>query len=182
MKMVPTVSSLTLRNSPVCTMQPGTAGRRWYATSCRSSQKMHWTCKTALGMYVLRQFLRFVLAVHASSHSPLPAGWHTTFVTFLPQTDLHPTLPGSLTPTLPSPQLPILPHNNLSHPPLLSLLTPRQQTALHKAAWYGYRTISVLLIEAGASLLIKDYQCYTPYQRSMQSGDEDLMKYLQGEG
>ena len=40
----------------------------------------------------------------------------------------------------------------------------------------------MLLIEAGASLLIKDYQCYTPYQRSVQSGDEELMKYLQGEG
>ena len=39
----------------------------------------------------------------------------------------------------------------------------------------------MLLIEAGASLLIKDYQCYSPYQRSVQSGDEELMKYLHGE-
>jgi ankyrin repeat protein len=54
----------------------------------------------------------------------------------------------------------------------------RQQTALHKSAWYGYRTICVLLIEGGASLLVKDYQYYTPYQRSIQSEDEELMKYL----
>lgn len=37
-------------------------------------------------------------------------------------------------------------------------LVHRLQTALHKAAWYGYRTVCKLLVEAGASLTRKDYQ------------------------
>ena len=39
---------------------------------------------------------------------------------------------------------------------LLSIL--RLQTALHKAAWYGYRGICKILVDRGASLLRKDYQ------------------------
>ena len=34
----------------------------------------------------------------------------------------------------------------------------RKQTALHKAAWYGYYSICEILVEAGASLSITDYQ------------------------
>lgn len=168
-------------------MQPGMAGRRWYATSYRSSQKMHWTYKTALGM-------SSAIFCSLCSQSMLPHTTHSAscacclthhFCHFLAPkpTSTQNWLCLTLHPLFfPHTYVPFLPHNNLLYPPLLSLLTPRQQTALHKAAWYGYRTISVLLIEAGASLLIKDYHCYTPYQRSMQSGDEELMKYLQGEG
>lgn len=39
----------------------------------------------------------------------------------------------------------------------------RAQTALHKAAWYGYRGICKILVEAGASLLRTDYQVETCY-------------------
>ena len=38
------------------------------------------------------------------------------------------------------------------------LLVHRAQTALHKAAWYGYRGICKILVEANASLLRTDYQ------------------------
>jgi len=34
----------------------------------------------------------------------------------------------------------------------------RLHTALHKAAWYGYRGICKILVDSGASLLRKDYQ------------------------
>ena len=168
-------------------MQPGTAGRRWYATSSRSSQKMHWTYKTALGM-------SSAIFCSLCSQSMLPHTHPLSFMCLLLDTPLLSLSRPQTTSTqhwlcltlhplfFPHTYVPFFPHNNLLYPRLLSLLTPRQQTALHKAAWYGYRTISVLLIEAGASLLIKDYHCYTPYQRSMQSGDEGLMKYLQGEG
>ncbi len=43
-----------------------------------------------------------------------------------------------------------------------SLLFFRAQTALHKAAWYGYRGICKILVEANASLLRTDYQV-NPY-------------------
>ncbi|XP_065909172.1 diacylglycerol kinase zeta-like isoform X2 [Dysidea avara] len=52
------------------------------------------------------------------------------------------------------------------------------QTALHKAAWYGYRTICHTLVEAGASLTRKDYQGNTPYYKAKQSGDKELATYL----
>ena len=34
----------------------------------------------------------------------------------------------------------------------------RLQTALHKAAWYGYQSICEILVNKGASLTRKDYQ------------------------
>ncbi|XP_062511581.1 diacylglycerol kinase zeta-like isoform X2 [Corticium candelabrum] len=54
----------------------------------------------------------------------------------------------------------------------------RLQTALHKAAWYGYRTVCKHLVEAGASLLRKDYQGNTPYNRSLEGTDRELQAYL----
>lgn len=120
MKLVPTVSSLTLRGSLVYTMQPGTAGRRWYATSSRSSQKMHWTYKTALGM-------SSPIFCSLCSQSMLPHTHPLSFMCLLldtpllslshPQTNLHPTLTLShsastlLSPhlrTCPPPQYPSL--------------------------------------------------------------------------
>ena len=74
-----------------------------------------------------------------------------------------------------------------------AILILRGQTALHKAAWYGYREICKILVEAGASLFITDYQvsnnviivtfyylCQdnTPYHKSIQSEDVDLQEYL----
>jgi diacylglycerol kinase (ATP) len=56
----------------------------------------------------------------------------------------------------------------------------RLQTPLHKAAWYGYRTVCKLLVEAGASLLRKDYQGNTPYDRSLEGTDRELQNYLAG--
>jgi len=56
------------------------------------------------------------------------------------------------------------------------------QTALHKAAWYGYRTICHTLVEAGASLTLKDYQGNTPYYKAKQSGDKELATYLKSKG
>jgi len=52
------------------------------------------------------------------------------------------------------------------------------QTALHKAAWFGYRGICCILVEAGASLQRHDYQGYTPYHKSIQSGDVQLQHYM----
>lgn len=57
----------------------------------------------------------------------------------------------------------------------------RLQTALHKAAWYGYRTICTTLVEAGASLTRLDYQGNTPYDKARQNGDKELARYLKGE-
>lgn len=57
----------------------------------------------------------------------------------------------------------------------------RLQTALHKAAWYGYRTICHTLVEAGASLTRQDYQGNTPYDKAKQNGDKELARYLKGE-
>ena len=57
----------------------------------------------------------------------------------------------------------------------------RQQTALHKAAWYGYRTICHTLVEAGASLSRLDYQNNAPYDKAKQNGDRELARYLKGE-
>ncbi|XP_065838138.1 diacylglycerol kinase zeta-like isoform X2 [Oscarella lobularis] len=54
----------------------------------------------------------------------------------------------------------------------------RLQTALHKAAWYGYRTICRMLVESGASLTRLDYQGYSPYQRSLEGTDTELQSYL----
>ena len=62
----------------------------------------------------------------------------------------------------------------------LLLFSCRLQTALHKAAWYGYRTICHTLVEAGASLTRKDYQGNTPYYKAKQSGDKELSTYLKG--
>ena len=62
----------------------------------------------------------------------------------------------------------------------LLLFSCRLQTALHKAAWYGYRTICHTLVEAGASLTRKDYQGNTPYYKAKQSGDIELSTYLKG--
>ncbi|XP_019848920.1 PREDICTED: diacylglycerol kinase zeta-like [Amphimedon queenslandica] len=55
----------------------------------------------------------------------------------------------------------------------------KAQTALHKAAWYGYRGICKILVDAGASLLRTDYQANTPYLKSIESEDPKLQEYLQ---
>ena len=57
----------------------------------------------------------------------------------------------------------------------------RLQTALHKAAWYGYRSICHTLVEAGASLTRLDYQNNAPYDKARQNGDKELSRYLKGE-
>ena len=57
----------------------------------------------------------------------------------------------------------------------------RLQTALHKAAWYGYRTICHTLVEAGASLTRLDYQGNAPYDKARQNGDRELAHYLKGQ-
>ena len=57
----------------------------------------------------------------------------------------------------------------------------RLQTALHKAAWYGYRTVCHTLVEAGASLTRLDYQGNVPYDKARQNGDKELARYLKGE-
>jgi diacylglycerol kinase (ATP) len=54
----------------------------------------------------------------------------------------------------------------------------KAQTALHKAAWYGYTGICRILVEAGASLTRTDYQGNTPYYKSIESEDLELQKYL----
>ncbi len=41
---------------------------------------------------------------------------------------------------------------------LIELKPFRNQTALHKAAWFGYVDICRILVEAGASLNRRDYQ------------------------
>ena len=57
----------------------------------------------------------------------------------------------------------------------------RLQTALHKAAWYGYRSICHTLVEAGASLTRLDYQNNAPNDKAKQNGDKELSHYLRGE-
>ncbi|XP_064397829.1 diacylglycerol kinase zeta-like isoform X2 [Halichondria panicea] len=54
----------------------------------------------------------------------------------------------------------------------------KNQTALHKAAWFGYVDICRILVEAGASLNRRDYQGNTPYDKAVQSGDAELKMYL----
>ena len=54
----------------------------------------------------------------------------------------------------------------------------RLQTALHKAAWFGYKDICKILIEKGASPRRTDYQYNTPYDKAIQSGDIELQEYL----
>lgn len=43
----------------------------------------------------------------------------------------------------------------------------RLQTALHKAAWYGYQSICEILVNKGASLTRKDYQVRMNIHRAM---------------
>ena len=57
----------------------------------------------------------------------------------------------------------------------------RLQTALHKAAWYGYRSICHTLVEARASLTRLDYQNNAPDDKARQNGDKELARYLRGE-
>ena len=57
----------------------------------------------------------------------------------------------------------------------------RLQTALHKAAWYGYRSICHTLVEAGASLTRLDYQNNAPDDKARQNGDKELARYLRGD-
>lgn len=52
------------------------------------------------------------------------------------------------------------------------------QTALHKAAWFGYKDICKILIEKGASPRRTDYQYNTPYDKAIQFGDIELQQYL----
>ena len=67
----------------------------------------------------------------------------------------------------------------LSIPFLIYRVSPyRLQTALHKAAWFGYQDICQILIEKGASVWITDYQGNTPYDKSIQSGDVELQQYM----
>ena len=54
----------------------------------------------------------------------------------------------------------------------------RLQTALHKAAWFGYKDICKILIEKGASPRRTDYQYNTPYDKAIQSDDMELQQYL----
>uniref|UniRef100_A0A1X7VHK1 Uncharacterized protein n=1 Tax=Amphimedon queenslandica TaxID=400682 RepID=A0A1X7VHK1_AMPQE len=55
----------------------------------------------------------------------------------------------------------------------------KAQTALHKAAWYGYRGICKILVDVRASSLRTDYQANTPYLKSIESEDPKLKEYLQ---
>ena len=56
------------------------------------------------------------------------------------------------------------------------------QTALHRAAWCGCSAICHTLVEAGASLILEDYQGNTPYYKAKQSGDRELADYLKSKG
>ena len=60
------------------------------------------------------------------------------------------------------------------------ILIHRLQTALHKAAWFGYTDICKILIDKGASPTRTDYQYNTPYDKAIQSGDKELQQYLKG--
>eukprot|EP00057_Strongylocentrotus_purpuratus_P007050 XP_011661524.1 PREDICTED: diacylglycerol kinase iota [Strongylocentrotus purpuratus] len=55
----------------------------------------------------------------------------------------------------------------------------KQQTALHKAAWYMRRTICAMLVEAGAALTITDYQGNTPRIQALKAEDTELASYLE---
>eukprot|EP00117_Sycon_ciliatum_P047441 scpid25422/ scgid33884/ Diacylglycerol kinase iota; Diglyceride kinase iota len=54
----------------------------------------------------------------------------------------------------------------------------KRQTALHKAAWYGYMDIAMELVKAGSPLLPRDYEGLTAYQRSLASPNTELHRYL----
>ena len=71
-------------------------------------------------------------------------------------------------------------HHSLSLSLSLSLSPSlcRLQTALHKAAWFGYRDICKILVEKGASTSRTDYQYNTPYDKAVQSGDVELQKFF----
>ncbi|KAJ8032548.1 Diacylglycerol kinase zeta [Holothuria leucospilota] len=55
----------------------------------------------------------------------------------------------------------------------------KNQTALHKAAWYTRRTICTMLVEAGASLTKTDYQGNTARLQAMKAEDSELAEYLE---
>ena len=55
----------------------------------------------------------------------------------------------------------------------------RGQTALHKAAWYQRRTICCMLVEAKASLTMKDYHGNTPRMQALKADDKELAAYLE---
>ena len=55
------------------------------------------------------------------------------------------------------------------------------QTALHKAAGYKRRTISCMLVAAGASLLIVDNGGLTPRQLAVMAEDNELASYLESQ-
>ncbi|XP_022111888.1 diacylglycerol kinase zeta-like isoform X4 [Acanthaster planci] len=55
----------------------------------------------------------------------------------------------------------------------------KNQTALHKAAWYMRRTICAMLVEAGASLTKTDYQGNTPRLQALKAEDLELAAYLE---
>ncbi|XP_071846797.1 diacylglycerol kinase zeta-like isoform X4 [Apostichopus japonicus] len=55
----------------------------------------------------------------------------------------------------------------------------KNQTALHKAAWYMRRTICTMLVEAGASLTNTDYQGNTPRLQALKAEDSELAEYLE---
>ncbi|KAL5473853.1 hypothetical protein EMCRGX_G028415 [Ephydatia muelleri] len=62
-------------------------------------------------------------------------------------------------------------------PDVLDMQEPdRLQTPLHKAAWYEYQSVCKILVEGGASLLIKDYKGDVPSQKP--ADDTDLVDYL----
>lgn len=53
------------------------------------------------------------------------------------------------------------------------------QTALHMAAWLQMRTICTMLVKAGASLTITDFQGNTASQLAFMANDQELGAYLQ---
>lgn len=67
-------------------------------------------------------------------------------------------------------------------PSILDLVdNEKGQTALHKAASYKRRTISCMLVAAGASLLIKDNAELTPRQLAALAEDNELASYLESQ-
>ncbi len=60
----------------------------------------------------------------------------------------------------------------------INSLCNRLQTALHKAAWYGYETICRILVEQGASLSKTDYQVSSKYLVASFPGPHHFRLYM----
>ncbi|XP_033101734.1 diacylglycerol kinase zeta-like isoform X3 [Anneissia japonica] len=61
---------------------------------------------------------------------------------------------------------------------LIDSTDEKNQTALHKAAWYMRHDICQMLVNAGASLTCTDYQGNTPRLQALKSDDHKLAEYL----